>query len=240
MEENTRLTDLTRMLLSSPSFSGFLSELSTSGLPAPSTVAPAQNNPTSVPRTTRKDVNPHHAAQQIQNQQPQVNMALLPEKATDFAKLNTSYQPWSSGLSSDFQVYSVTGLPKGPSVETLCGKDDSVSTPTCMAAVKDIPIVQSHPTKPSSASATASLACKVDLNVVLDEEAFSLYFGGDCGKDSNGNVVPHELVALSSDKKPNTYVLSTPRHQQDEDSAQLLARLCKSLDASCERISRHV
>src|SRR5256885_6591869 len=78
MEENTRLSDLTRMLLSSQAFSGFLNELSQNGMPAPSTTAATASQPQSQtqsqaqPQPTKKDVNPHQATRQAQNQQTQV------------------------------------------------------------------------------------------------------------------------------------------------------------------------
>src|SRR5437763_10380591 len=64
IEENTRLTDLTRMLLSSQAFSSFLNELSLNGIPAPATAA-ASSQPQ--PQPTKKDVNPHQATRQAQN-----------------------------------------------------------------------------------------------------------------------------------------------------------------------------
>src|SRR5882672_1378664 len=117
MEENTRLTDLTRMLLSSQAFSGFLSELSTSGLPAP-TSATTQTSNQPRPQPTRKDVNPHQAARQMHAQQPQIGMALLSESAVNFSVLDTPANSWNTGISSnDFQVFALTELPRGPAID---------------------------------------------------------------------------------------------------------------------------
>lgn len=83
LEENTRLSDLTRMLLSSPSFSGFLENLTTNAPPP----APQQQQmqPPQAPvmqeqivptqdRRLPKDVNPY-MAQQAMQQQAQASQA---------------------------------------------------------------------------------------------------------------------------------------------------------------------
>ncbi|KHN98320.1 ribonuclease Z [Metarhizium album ARSEF 1941] len=89
MDENKRLTDLTRMLLSSPSFSTFLDNLSA--------------NPTCVPQGTPVKI--EQAPQQEQNQIPkdvnaynsqfsspqQIGMAMIPEQTMDFSLLSLGH-----------------------------------------------------------------------------------------------------------------------------------------------------
>lgn len=117
MDENQRLSDLTRMLLSSPSFSGFLDTLSQNpaALPQPQQQQIEQRQPE--PQQVRKDVNPYAAQQQMQH----VGMTMIPEQTMDFSMLdinssaNYSYQP---------QVYAVLELPEEPIINTsiLSGK----------------------------------------------------------------------------------------------------------------------
>ncbi|PNY27952.1 Uncharacterized protein TCAP_02123 [Tolypocladium capitatum] len=92
VEENKRLSDLTRMLLSSPSFSNFLDHLST--------------NPTALPQAVQIKVEPQQSQEQSQvpkdvnpyggqySSQQQIGMAMIPEQAMDLSVLsldNTSY-----------------------------------------------------------------------------------------------------------------------------------------------------
>lgn len=82
MEENKRLSDLTRMLLSSPSFSNFLDHLSTNSaaIPQPAPVkVEAQPEEQQVP----KDVNPYGGSQS----QQQIGMAMIPEQTVDYSML---------------------------------------------------------------------------------------------------------------------------------------------------------
>lgn len=86
MEENKRLSDLTHMLLASPSFSDFLDNLSnkSAGL--------SQNAPVKVEQTPQqeqnevpKDLNPYN--EQFTSQQ-QIGMAMIPEPSMDFSLVN--------------------------------------------------------------------------------------------------------------------------------------------------------
>ena len=152
--ENTRLTDLTRMLLESPAFSAFLDEMSgaekhTSRRPQQEMAAPKveesrQNCP--------KDVDPHQPSQQVQSEQDnaQVGLALLPEPYINF---NTGNTTWAENIEFglyDAQVYAVTSMPEGPAVDqfdavSLSGKPTGL--PICFASEvrkQDAPVIE-HP-----------------------------------------------------------------------------------------------
>lgn len=86
MDENKRLSDLTRMLLSSPSFSNFLDHLSTTPTAIP------QASPVKVEQAQQqeqnqvpKDVNAYNG--QFSSQQ-QIGMAMIPEQTMDFSLLS--------------------------------------------------------------------------------------------------------------------------------------------------------
>jgi bZIP-type transcription factor MBZ1 len=129
MEENKRLSDLTRMLLSSSSFSTFLDHLSQSngGAPQQHQPQPAQmEQRQSEQRQLPKDVNPYNAARQ-QQQQQQIGMVMLPEQSMDFSMLNIAdsgevynYQP---------QVFAVLEIPEFPEIDIakLSGKSSDVT-----------------------------------------------------------------------------------------------------------------
>lgn len=146
-EENTRLTDLTRMLLSSQSFAGFLQELSQGNVAEGSRQQSRQERPQqqAQPQPTRKDINPHEVARQLHNQQPQIGMALIPEAPVDMSLYDTS--SWnSSGRSTDYHVFSVNEVPRGPAVEItkLGGKTEqpavlSAETLKMIPAITEVP-----------------------------------------------------------------------------------------------------
>lgn len=130
--ENTRLTDLTRMLLSSPAFSTFLNDLSATGVPT-SIPEPSQpQNQTATPRpepATRKDVNPNENTPQQTSDQQQDNMmhvglTVIPEESsfnyTMTEPLNAGYNNnLDFGGLYDAQVYAVTSIPQGPAVDSI-------------------------------------------------------------------------------------------------------------------------
>lgn len=134
MEENTRLSDLTRMLLSSPSFSGFLDTLSQNPAAAP---APLQQHQPQQrqEQKIRKDVNPYAAPQHMQQQQ--IGMTMIPEQHMDFSMLAINsenyYQP---------QVFSVLSLPETIlDAETLSGKPSSTSTMASEVEKVELPVI---------------------------------------------------------------------------------------------------
>lgn len=112
IDENKRLSDLTRMLLSSPSFSDFLDRLSSNPAQIPQTQAAPQVEQRQEPRQP-KDVNPYGGQQQI-------GMAMIPEQAMDFSMLSLD----TDAFNFQPQVYSVIETPDVPALDAsvLSGK----------------------------------------------------------------------------------------------------------------------
>lgn len=114
-EENKRLSDLTRMLLGSPSFSDFLDRLSANPALVPQNQAQAQvqahvqaqaqaqaqSAPQGQERQAPKDANPYPAQQQI-------GMAMIPEQNIDFSMLHIESEP---AFAFQPQVYAVLETP---------------------------------------------------------------------------------------------------------------------------------
>ena len=197
MAENTRLTDLTRMLLASPAFSTFLNDLS-GGVPsAPAQASSPAQTPTMKTEQTQshihKDVNPHQvAAQQAQNSQQndrQVGMTLIPEQTIDYTAFDTSNPGWIDNNMDfslyDAQVFSVTALPQGPSLDELRSELSSVMlsgkslnfvgsyTPD---GKNDGPIIELMPTTPSVAEdAIPAIGSTDDIGCDESDPAFALY-----------------------------------------------------------------
>ncbi|RSL67187.1 BZIP-type transcription factor MBZ1 [Fusarium duplospermum] len=137
VEENKRLTDLTRMLLSSSSFSNFLDTLSNN--PAASTAPTPQLKvePQQEQRQMPKDINPYNSQQ---SQQQQIGMAMIPEQNMDFSMLSLdnayNFQP---------QVF-VVDTPEAPTLDAavLSGKTSNFVEPAFDSEDEkvDMPIIE--------------------------------------------------------------------------------------------------
>ena len=160
IEENRRLSDLTRMLLSSPSFSTFLDHLSQNpaapqgqaSQPQPqpqpqqqpmTKVEPRQAESQQIP----KDVNPYTAAPHTQQQT--VGMVMIPEQAMDFSMLNLENE---SAFNYQPQVFTVVEAPEMPEIDAslLSGKvSDAVDEGLVLNREKvETPVIES-PISPS-------------------------------------------------------------------------------------------
>ncbi|KAI9823405.1 MAG: hypothetical protein M1826_007762 [Phylliscum demangeonii] len=197
-EENTRLSDLTRMLLSSPAFSTFLDTLGAANLPSAAPVEPISRPAASdavvtstVAATMPKDPNPTVAAA---GDDLRVGMTLLPDQPVDPLALDGPLgHAWGMGdLSGGMwglnrpQVFAVTELPAGPAVdaidpETLSGKSngwlDSIAAPE--GSKMEMPFVEAMPslTKLAPAPLEMPVATAVASMDGVDEcdRAFALY-----------------------------------------------------------------
>lgn len=123
-EENKRLSDLTRMLLSSPSFSDLLNQMSTNPAPIPQSSAQVENQPPAaqqeLSRQPPKDVNPYAAVQQ--HQQQQIGMAMIPEHSVDFSNLSLENDPNSFNLQPRVFSLSTPELTSFVDTSILSGK----------------------------------------------------------------------------------------------------------------------
>ena len=121
MDENKRLTDLTRMLLSSPSFSTFLDHLSTNSTTVPQ-AAPvkAEQSPQPEQNQVPKDVNAYNG--QFSSQQ-QIGMAMIPEQTMDFSLLSLD----NSAFNFQPQVFVVDTpeVPNAIDTSVLSGKSSN-------------------------------------------------------------------------------------------------------------------
>ncbi|KAH6885775.1 hypothetical protein B0T10DRAFT_491574 [Thelonectria olida] len=135
MEENKRLSDLTRMLLSSSSFSNFLDHLSSN--PAAANQAPQLKTEPQEQRQMAKDVNPYPS----QQSQQQIGMAMIPEQNMDFSMLSIdnsyNFQP---------QVFMVDTpeVPAPIDASILSGKSSNFVEPSFDSEEekKDMPVIE--------------------------------------------------------------------------------------------------
>lgn len=238
LEENTRLSDLTRMLLSSPSFSGFLDTLASNPQAAQTAQAvqqpqPQQQQIEQPQRQIRKDINPYAAQQQMQQQQ--IGMAMIPEHNMDFSMLDLnengafSYQP---------QVFSVLSLPEAViDTEVLSGKSSNFTPLTSDDEKVELPRIERMP---------ISEIEKIELPTVVDEEfdadpAFALFVSSPTATVTKSEPeLDLSFLANLSLKPSNFELVVVP--EVDEATAdaamQRVERLSADMDACLERLSR--
>lgn len=261
MAENTRLADLTRMLLSSSAFSTFLNDLSSTGVasssaPAPGlTALPSSAVKSEPPQTnTRKDVNPHQsAAQQAQSQQtgPQIGMALVPETNINYSAFNSSNNVWAGNMDFslyDAQVFTVTELPQGPAVDGidtdfLAGKSSNVVGSYPAAESKDeAPAIERMPAA-ETVEAGSDVVSSCD-EVELDETdpAFALF--ADCPPSTPSAAKPEEELfgGIELEKAFSRLELVVEDEAGDDfvistATMERFERLCSILKASSDRIT---
>jgi hypothetical protein len=230
MEENTRLSDLTRMLLSSPSFSGFLDTLSTN----PNGAAPqTQQAPAPVPeqrtetRQVRKDVNPY-ASQIKQQSQPQMHMALIPEIPMDFSMLDLNV---ADGYGYQPQVFSVLELPE-VSIDTsiLSGKTSETKQLFESDNAKvELPTIERMPVKEEASESVAVVADETDLGPAFD--LFSTV-------SAPSTQLPRDIETLLAGIRPKSSyeMVVVPSNASSNASMAKVDRLCASLEAATARL----
>jgi hypothetical protein len=234
MEENTRLSDLTRMLLSSPSFSGFLDTLASN--PAAIQTAQAVQQPAPQPqmeqpqRQMRKDINPYAAQQQMQQHQ-QIGMTLIPEQTMDFSMLDlasdgfASYQP---------QVFSVLSIPEAViDTEVLSGKGSMFSPLSSDDEKVELPKVERLPVVAKDE--------EVEAPVIVDDEfdadpAFALYSAPATKSSSRPADLDLSFLANLS-VKPAAYELVVVNDGESNAAMRRVERLAAQMDACVERLS---
>jgi hypothetical protein len=220
------------MLLSSPAFSGFLNELSSHGMPAPpaTTTSNQQSQTKSQPRPTHKDVNPHQASRQMQNQQPQINMAMIPE--TDFSVLEQPMNTWNSIPSNDYQVFSVSAVPEVPMLDLtpLSGK---ASSPITLEAMKDAPQIAELPAWVNNTAESVTTSSSDDEN-----EAFALYND----TPSPTTTSPYSLDSFLASAKPNTtkFMFDISTAVDESSSLAQLKRMCAAMDEVSKQLAAYL
>jgi predicted transcriptional regulator YheO len=239
MEENTRLSDLTRMLLSSPSFSGFLDTLASN--PQAAQTAQAVQQPRQQveqaqqpQRQVRKDVNPYAAQQQMQQQQT-IGMAMIPEHTMDFSMLDLnengafSYQP---------QVFSVLSLPEAVlDSATLSGKSSN-------SPFSSLPSDDEKVQLPKVERMPVAAAEKVEQPEVVDEEfdadpTFALFVSTTASPSKSEPELDLSFLANLSLKPSNfdLVVVSEVDEATSDAAMQKVERLSNDIDLCLERLS---
>ncbi|OJD19611.1 hypothetical protein AJ78_00468 [Emergomyces pasteurianus Ep9510] len=182
VEENTRLMDLTRMLLSSPHFASFLNDMTINSGP-PAAPQPAQPSAMQAPSQQQqqqppKDANPSHVSADIQMQNHQVGMAMVPEQSADFAGMDMNTPGWNTGIDMSYNtpVFAVLDVPEGPDLDSavLSGKSSNSVGPISSDEIKEqMPSIERPP--PVAAGLAKDMdSMKPTPEVEIDESDSSL------------------------------------------------------------------
>ncbi|PHH59286.1 hypothetical protein CDD81_3410 [Ophiocordyceps australis] len=223
LEENKRLNDFSRMLLSSPSFSNFLDHLSTN--PAATTqsqvkVEPQQQVPTQ--NQVRKDVNPY--GNQAQQQQ-QIGMAMIPENSVDFSLLsldNNSYnfRPQVFVVDTpDVPVSLDTSLLSGktPSIveeplESNDGKVEvtapewAVASPHATEQIDDATVDEGFESDPEFALFHSQSAASPPKPRNIDTDGFNMEIFG--GLEAEKVFARYDLIDATEEEKSSTLAMA--------------------------------
>ncbi|CEN62555.1 hypothetical protein ASPCAL09188 [Aspergillus calidoustus] len=246
-EENARLTDLARTLLSSPHFSQVLDEMNISGLPAvppqqphqqpqpqpqPSAIPQPQMQPQNIP----KEPTPNHPQQEFALQQSsQMGMMMVPSQGIDVAAMNMNNGGWNTGIDLSFgnpSVFAVFEVPEPPVLDTeaLTGKSSTFSEVNLPeVSIKERSQLESLPSVDGQTPADAG-----DLNVEIDESDPVLALFADQPKQS--------VTAVPCESSPTDIEMGKPTLELIVDGASSSAAsrldyLCHSMEAAFQRVT---
>jgi hypothetical protein len=258
-QENSRLTDLTKMLLSSPAFSHFMDNLSSAGSSTPASTRSVEQPRTEASRQnqnvsmTRKDVNPYAASQRQAQQQanPQVGLALVPEHQVDFSAmdLNTTWPVGSMGNNSwttNQQVFAVIEIPAGPPVDQqidigiLSGKSQNslLSQSQKEEFKQDTPSTRRLPSISQDTRSNAD--SKPPISLHPSDPEYSILWDGSSSE--KGSPKPFESAcAFNGLKSEKSFLLVEISSinidiEISTDVMESFRRTCDSLEAAFERI----
>ncbi|PYI07155.1 hypothetical protein BO78DRAFT_105121 [Aspergillus sclerotiicarbonarius CBS 121057] len=241
-EENTRLTDLARMLLSSPQFSQFLDEMGPNGLPLPSQLQaqahPQHHQHPQQPQPQPQQPQPQQQApamsQPPMQQAPQVGMVMVPNQGLDVSAMGLN-GGWNSGIDMNFgnaSVFAVLEVPE-PAIDTeaLSGKTSSIMDsclPSIPSSKDEAPILESLPIV-IEAEQKSDIGVE-NPDVVIDESdlAFALFADLPAPTSQESDV---SFDGVLAEKSAPAFELVV------EADARRFAHFCHSMEAAFERVS---
>ena len=241
MAENKRLTDLTKMLLSSPSFSSFLGEISQPASTTTSTTSPTEQS--IKPEKTEYGASQATFQTPKVPQQPtnaQVGMTFVPEPQLSYGSYASQNNDWIDENDMSLynaQVFAVTSVPEGPrfselNIENLSGK--STKAPTSSFTT--------FPPKPQSPQitfmpTTASEDKETRPATFDDDQTFDLEDLYSPTSSIPASLPPATLSVplFDSKKEPTSIRLTTRDHSMSEGSSKQsmddqFDSLCKALE----------
>ncbi|KAK2832012.1 hypothetical protein FQN49_006944 [Arthroderma sp. PD_2] len=251
--ENAKLTDFTRMLLSSSHFAPFLNELSVNGLPpsfgdqgqAPVPQLPSQP-------TTTKEEGIEHLTQEISLPNSQTGLPVVPEQGFDFGSMDVNDQVWNSGIDFNFNnpsVFAVLDVPTGPSLdmEAITGKSSNCVGPLPSDEAKDvIPSIKAVPfgVEKAETPMKSSSISAADLDIDETDPSLALFIDqpatspSKSSSDNRFTGVQLENISAKFDLVvEGSSAVNTPRDVSPAARREF-QRLCANLEVSFHHISQ--
>lgn len=245
MEENSRLTDLTRMLLSNPQFSDVLNELSASGLPqsqVQASTSTSQSQPQPQPQPQHQFQHQPTTSQtplpmSVTTSNSSSNIAMVQDSGMDFYGAG-----WNSGIDMNYNpsIFAVLQVPDVPAVdlEMISGKTSpfSVSGFTASSSSSKLVIPQlERPAVPKASPISKSHESETSSTEPLDETdpCFALFVDAIPLSSNNPSSGPLNFQP----EKPSQYkTIVDHGSESPSDSLQCLKQICSSMDAAYERV----
>lgn len=244
MDENKRLSDLTRMLLSSPSFSNFLEHLSQNPQALPQAPEPQRQEPA---RQLPKDINPYAAQHQVSQ------MAMIPEQNMDFSMMTMDAAAAPiEGFNYQPQVFVVeTPEPVNPiDTSALSGKTSNFVMPEAEDEdEKELAPVLEYPEKTTVPEVPEVAAPEEADEEFQNDPAFELYRSSTpISKTERVEIKLSEEVedifgGIVADKAFARIELVDPTEAEEKAAADERAvlrfeRICARIDAVSSRLEK--
>ncbi|KAL4909928.1 hypothetical protein BDW74DRAFT_165247 [Aspergillus multicolor] len=248
-DENARLTDFVRQLLSSPSFAHYLDEqpnvsgLANNQMPLSHLPQqpqhPAISQPAMQQATPAKEPTPNHVQQgyQMQQQNSQMGMMMVPSQGIDVSTMNMNNAGWNSGIDFNPSMFAVLEVPQPPAVDAaaLSGKSFGLDGASFARASshKDTPSIPCSPYTKASGEELSTDAG--DMNVEVDESDPILALFADQPKRSGSEIAQEPVFdGIESDKSAAFELVV----ENDSKTVELrFAHLCNSMEDAFQRVS---
>lgn len=249
LEENGRLTDLTRMLLSSSHFSNFLNDITVNGLPpqlqnTPQPTAPVVSHTPAPQSNPPRNMNSHGNVQDFQGSQPQdfqVGMVMVPEYGADMHASG-----WNSGIDMNFThapVFAVLEVPEGPAVDTdlLSGKTSHLAEFASVANIKDaLPCLERPPVLETPPKISNRVVADSKYEIDESDPDFALFLDEVPAVSTTSCDVSDNLFGgIESGKRFAHYELVVDDASIETSATSLyrFERLFSSMEAAFQRVS---
>ncbi|KAL4873821.1 hypothetical protein BDV12DRAFT_159676 [Aspergillus spectabilis] len=261
-EENARLTDLARQLLSSPPFAQFLDEMNVSGLPSAQTPLPPQSmpqsqlqphqqpptmaQPTMQQTSLHKEPTSHHGQQEFpmaQTQIPQssqVGVMMVPSQGMDVSAMNMNNGGWNTGIDMNFgnaPVFAVLEVPEPAvlDIDGISGKSSGFAgsgLDETFTGKDSLTLERLTHIEASREQATVDAG---DLNVEIDESDPVLALFADQPKKSISELSRKPSFHGIEPCKSSAFELVV--ETDPKAAADRLVYLCQTIEGAFQRVS---
>lgn len=249
-EENARLTDLARMLLSSPNASQLLDDSNAHGLQQVAQPVQQQSQPQQQPQQPQQPTMvqppmpsniPKETPQDFTMQQnSQLSMVMVPQQGMDVPTMGMNSGGWNSGIDMNYanaSVFAVTEVPEPPSVDTdlLTLKDSSLASilPQASSRGKEGPVLEALPEIEVSKEGDAGVA-NPDVEIDESDPAFALFLDSPSAPVVNETPAP-SFEGVRAEKDSPKYQLIVEGEARSAQNS--LAAFCLSMEAAFQRVS---